>query len=65
MNTDILEGKWTQVKGTVKTKWAKFTDDDVAYIDGSKDKLIGKIKEKYGKTKEDAEKEIKAWLDSF
>ncbi len=59
MNEDILEGKWKQVKGSVKEWWGKLTDDDVERIDGKFDSLVGKIQERYGYTREQAEKECK------
>ena len=60
MNEDILKGKWTQLKGSMKQYWGKLTDDDVEQIDGNFDKLVGKIQEHYGHTREQAEKECKA-----
>jgi uncharacterized protein YjbJ (UPF0337 family) len=59
MNEDILKGKWNQMKGSVKQWWGKLTDDDIQRIDGSYDKLVGKVQERYGYTKEEAEKECK------
>lgn len=61
MNRDTLKGKWKQLTGETKKKWAKLTDNDVKEVDGNKDKLIGKIQERYGKSKEDAEKEVDTW----
>jgi len=61
MNWDQIEGRWKQVKGDVKQKWGKLTDDDLDVIDGKKDQFIGKLREKYGITKEEAEKQVKAW----
>ena len=48
MNSDQLEGKWKQAKGTVKERWGKLTDDDVDVINGRTDQLVGKIQEQYG-----------------
>ena len=45
MNWDQVEGKWTQMKGSIKQQWGKLTDDDLDYIAGSRDKLIGKLQE--------------------
>lgn len=61
MNNDELKGKWNQFKGDAKQKWGKLTDDDLTEVEGSRDKLIGKIQEKYGKTKEEAEQEVDNW----
>jgi uncharacterized protein YjbJ (UPF0337 family) len=58
VNTDIFKGKWEQLKGKVRTKWGKLTDDDVTQVGGKKDNLIGKLRERYGYSKEDAEREI-------
>lgn len=61
MNKEILEGKWYQLKGSVKQKWGKLTDDDIDEIDGSMDRLAGKLEERYGKHREAVEKEIESW----
>ena len=58
MNKDIFEGKWDQVKGNVQKNWGKLTNDDMDVIKGNASILSGKIQEKYGITKEEAEKEI-------
>lgn len=58
MNSDELKGKWKQVKGNVKKQWGKLTDDDLDVIEGNKDILAGKIQERYGITKEEAEKQV-------
>lgn len=63
MNKDILEGKWEQLKGKVKIKWGKLTDDDLTKISGKKDVLMGVLREKYGYQKEEAEKEIDKFLN--
>lgn len=67
MNTDVLEGKWKQLKGKVKRQWSELTDDDLDRIDGKTDELLGTLQEKYGKTREEAKKEFddfRAKLDS-
>ena len=61
MNSDQLNGKWTQVKGSVKEKWGKLTDDDLQVIDGKTDQLIGKIQERYGIAREAAQKQVEEW----
>lgn len=63
MNSDTLKGKWKQLKGDAKKQWAKFTDDDLKQIEGHKDNLVGKIQERYGSTREDAERQADEWLD--
>ena len=64
MNTDVLQGKWTQLKGTVRKQWGKLTDDDVDQIQGDAEILQGRIQERYGRTKEQAKEEVNNWLDS-
>ncbi|MBV8864753.1 MAG: CsbD family protein [Acidobacteriaceae bacterium] len=61
MNSDQFEGKWKQLKGSVKQRWAKLTDDDVTALSGKKDELIGKLQERYGITREQAQKEADEW----
>jgi uncharacterized protein YjbJ (UPF0337 family) len=58
MNADIMEGKWKQIRGQMKEWWAKLTDDDFDVIAGKKDQLVGKLQEKYGWAKRDAEDEV-------
>ncbi len=65
MNSDILKGKWKQMKGDLKSWWGRLTDDDLDQIAGSKDKLIGKIQERYGYNKERAEQEIDERMTSY
>ncbi|HLX86166.1 MAG TPA: CsbD family protein [Terriglobales bacterium] len=61
MNSDQLQGKWKQVKGSVKERWGKLTDDDIDVIDGRQDQLVGTIQERYGIAREVAEKQVKEW----
>ena len=64
MNPEILKGKWNQVKGDVRTRWGKLTDDDIAQIQGQAEKFIGKLQERYGYKREQAEKELNDFLNS-
>jgi uncharacterized protein YjbJ (UPF0337 family) len=61
MNSDQLQGKWKQMKGSVKERWGKLTDDDINVIDGKHDQLIGKIQEKYGIARDVAQKQVDEW----
>ena len=63
MNNDVLKGKWMQMKGEVRRQWGKLTDDDVAQIEGSSEKLIGKLQERYGYARDQAEREYNAWVN--
>lgn len=59
MNETILKGKWNQIKGSAKKRWGELTNDELDMIEGDSQKLAGKIQEKYGKSKEEAEEEVR------
>lgn len=59
MNSDIIKGKWKQLKGQLKTQWGDLTDDDLDVAEGHSDYLAGKLQERYGWTKERAEQEVR------
>ncbi|WFE76996.1 CsbD family protein [Roseinatronobacter sp. S2] len=61
MNDDKIAGKWKQLKGAAKEQWGELTDDDLDQAEGKRDKLVGKIQERYGVAKEEAEKEFDDW----
>ncbi|WP_067751967.1 CsbD family protein [Orrella dioscoreae] len=63
MNQDILEGKWKQIAGKVKAKWGDLTDDDITKVNGNAERLAGVIQERYGKTREQADKEARDFFD--
>jgi uncharacterized protein YjbJ (UPF0337 family) len=58
MNWDQVEGKWKQYSGKAKEKWGKLTDDDIEVIRGQRDQLVGKVQERYGIAKQEAEKQV-------
>ena len=61
MNEDTLKGNWLQVKGKIKEQWGKLTDDDLDVIAGKRDQLLGRIQERHGVAKDEAEKQVKNW----
>jgi len=63
MNKDTLEGQWKQLAGKAKVAWGELTDDDLAKVEGNAERLTGLIQEKYGRTREEAEREVKAFFD--
>ena len=65
MNWDQIQGKWTQMKGGIRTKWGKLTDDDLDVIAGQRDKFLGKLQERYGMSKEQAERDLDEWRNSL
>ena len=62
MNWEQIEGNWKQLKGEVRARWGRLTDDDVDVIQGNRQKLVGRLQEKYGIAREQAEKEIEDFL---
>lgn len=61
MNWDQVAGNWKQVKGKVKEEWGKLTDDDLTAIEGKRDQFVGKVQERYGIAKEEAERRVADW----
>jgi uncharacterized protein YjbJ (UPF0337 family) len=59
MNDDRMEGNWKQFKGKVKEQWGRLTDDDLDVIAGQRDQLAGKIQERHGVARDEAERQIK------
>ncbi|HTS64332.1 MAG TPA: CsbD family protein [Candidatus Acidoferrales bacterium] len=64
MNWDQVEGKWVQMRGSLKEKFGKLTDDDLKIISGNRDKFLGKLQERYGVQKEEAQRLADEWLRS-
>lgn len=65
MNWDIIEGKWDQMKGELRSRWGKLTDDDLQTAGGKRDKLVGRIQERYGVMKDDAERQVNEWMNKL
>jgi uncharacterized protein YjbJ (UPF0337 family) len=63
VNRDILAGIWKQVRGEAKQTWGELTDDELDQIEGQRDKLVGKLQEKYGYSRMKAEAEVDNFLD--
>ena len=59
MNEDKIKGQWKQLAGKLKTKWGKLTDDDLKVADGNAEYLAGKIQERYGIARDEADRQIK------
>ena len=58
MNRDIIEGNWKQIRGKVKARWGKLTDDELDRVEGNYDILCGKIQKAYGLSREEVERDI-------
>lgn len=65
MNEDIIQGKWKQLTGRIKTQWGRLTNDDVDVADGHREYLVGRIQERYGYAREQAEDEVKRFENSL
>lgn len=62
MNWDQVEGKWKQSKGRFREKWGKLTDDDLTVIAGKRDQLVGRLQERYGIVREEAERQADGFI---
>lgn len=58
MNRDTIEGSWKEMKGRVKARWGKLTDDELDQVEGNYDILLGKIQKAYGLSREEAERDL-------
>jgi uncharacterized protein YjbJ (UPF0337 family) len=65
MNWDQIEGNWKQLTGNFREKWGKLTDSDLEVVAGKRDQLLGKLQEKYGIKREEAEKELDDYLSKW
>jgi uncharacterized protein YjbJ (UPF0337 family) len=61
MNKDQIAGNWKQLAGKVKEQWGKLTDDDITIVEGQRDQLVGRIQERYGIAREQAEEQVSRW----
>ena len=62
MNWEQIEGKWKELKGKARSKWGKLTDDDLENVAGKKDMLLGRLQQRYGYKRDQAEKEVDTWI---
>lgn len=58
MNNDRIQGRWKQLKGKVKEQWGKLTDDDLDVIAGRRDQLLGRIQQRHGLAKDEADRQV-------
>ncbi len=65
MSVDILAGQWKQLRGRIKETWGKLTDDDYNYIDGKRDRLVGRLQERYGYSQMQADAEVDRFLRDY
>lgn len=61
MNSDTLKGKWKELKGAAKERWGRLTDDDLDVIAGQADQLIGRLQQRYGIARDEAQKQVDDW----
>lgn len=62
---DVIKGKWNQLKGDARVQWGKLTDDDWDQIAGHRDKLVGRLQERYGWEKNEAERNVDDWFRRY
>jgi uncharacterized protein YjbJ (UPF0337 family) len=61
MNWDRIEGNWKQFKGQVRQPWGKLTNDDLDLVEGRREELVGRIQEKYGIARDEADRQVRDW----
>jgi uncharacterized protein YjbJ (UPF0337 family) len=61
VNWDRIKGNWKQFQGKVQQQWAQLTDDDLQVVEGNRKELVGRIQERYGLAREEAEKQVRDW----
>ncbi|HSV28305.1 MAG TPA: CsbD family protein [Candidatus Omnitrophota bacterium] len=61
MNWDQVKGNWKEFKGKVRSQWGDLTDDDVEKMAGERDQLVGRIQQRYGCTREEADRQVRDW----
>jgi uncharacterized protein YjbJ (UPF0337 family) len=59
MNSDRTAGQWKQIKGRIKEQWGRLTDDEIAQLEGHSEQLVGRLQERYGLQREEAERQAK------
>lgn len=59
MNEDKIKGQWKQLHGQFKARWSKLTDDDLAIADGNTEYLVGRLQERYGIARDEAQKQVR------
>jgi uncharacterized protein YjbJ (UPF0337 family) len=64
MNWDQIQGNWKQFKGKAQQQWGELTDDDLDVVEGKREELAGRLQERYGYARDQAEREIDSWLES-
>lgn len=65
MKKDVLKGKWKEMKGAIKEKWGKLTEDDLTEMEGKEEKLSGLLQKRYGYTEDKAKKEYNDFIDRY
>ena len=61
MNQDRIQGRWKQLKGKLKEQWGKLTDDDLDVIAGRRDQLLGRIQQRHGLARDEADRQLREW----
>jgi len=62
MNKDTMKGQWKQIKGKAKEAWGDLTDDELTQVEGNAERLSGLIQERYGRTREAADREVEEFF---
>jgi uncharacterized protein YjbJ (UPF0337 family) len=64
MNQDRIQGRWRQIKGKVKEQWGRLTDDDLDVIAGRREQLLGRIQQRHGLARDEADRQLRSFEES-
>jgi uncharacterized protein YjbJ (UPF0337 family) len=65
MNQDTISGQWKQISGQIKKQWGKLTDDDLKVIEGNAEMLAGRVQERYGVARDEAERQVREFEEDL
>lgn len=65
MNQDTISGQWKQVRGKIKAQWGKLTDDDLTIVEGNVEQLAGRLQERYGIARDEADRQVRAFEEDL
>jgi len=65
MNREQMAGNWRAMRGRVKEQWGRLTNDDLDVIQGKHDQLVGKLQQRYGKERDQVERDVDRWLGTI
>lgn len=65
MDWDQVQSRWLEIKGAARARWGRLTDDDLEFMRGERDRIVGRLQQRYDYAREDAEREVESWRDGL